>query len=84
MNNIDIVNKVTCRIETPNDKGTAVLLNTEQQNIWYILTAKHCLLDKEFNLNPDVSDIKIFVPANTEGEFNSFNLYFKLSQFELF
>jgi hypothetical protein len=73
-NNIDIVNRITCRIETPYKKGTAVLLKTEQTNTFYLLTAKHCLLQKEINNKVNTIDVKVSIPCSTEEKFLSFNL----------
>lgn len=70
---IDILNKITCRIQTPHDKGTAVLLNLPQQDTLYLLTAKHCLLGKQFDQEIHISDVQLFVP-NTDQELQEFKL----------
>lgn len=42
----DVINQITCRIQTPNNAGTGVIIYTAKTDIYYILTAKHVLFKK--------------------------------------
>lgn len=60
--NIELVNKITCRIDSPAGSGTGILIQTTCSEYLYLITAKHCLLGEKFNLDPNKQEIKIFVP----------------------
>ncbi|MBN1876728.1 MAG: NACHT domain-containing protein [Anaerolineae bacterium] len=71
---IETIRRITCRIETANDKGTAVFISVDQDGPLYLLTAKHCLLGKNFDQEVEKSKTKIFVPSGVEGQFDEFPL----------
>ncbi len=67
--NLDIVNKITCRIETMHEKGTGVLVAYGHNELLYLITAKHCLLGSNFDQQLDRSSVKILIPGDTKEDF---------------
>jgi archaellum biogenesis ATPase FlaH len=71
---IEKISKVTCRIETQEEKGTGVLFLPEDSEFVYLITAKHCLLGKDFSKCPDKKNTKIFIPVPLDKQFEIFCL----------
>lgn len=55
---IDTIRQVACRVQTPNQTGSGVLL----ANSNYLLTAKHCLLGKTFADDFNPINLTVYVP----------------------
>jgi len=66
-NNLSIVNQITCRVETPHNKGTGVIFKARGQDLLYCLTAKHCLFKKDDDKGVKINEVKLFFP-NIENE----------------
>jgi len=71
---IEIISRITCRIETREEKGTGILVQTEDCEFVYIITAKHCLLGKDFSKSLDKKNTKIFIPVPSEKRFETYCL----------
>lgn len=75
MNNTII--RITCRIETPTDKGSGVFIlpKDDSSDFLYIATAKHCILGKNFDKDNKNDEVRIFVPNNeNKNSFSEINL----------
>lgn len=73
-NHFDIVNRVTCRVETPNASGTGVFLSIPDSDKRYFVTAKHCLLGKNFDGSLQNEDVTLFVPSTDKDIFSTITL----------
>lgn len=56
---INTIRQVACRVQTPNQIGSGVLL----ANSNYLLTAKHCLLGKKFADDFNPVNLTVYVPS---------------------
>lgn len=73
-NHFDIVDRVTCRVETPNASGTGVFLSIPDSGKRYFVTAKHCLLGKNFDGSLQNEDVTLFVPSTDKDSFFTITL----------
>lgn len=73
-NNSDVMNRITCRLETSHSKGTGVLIKPTSDSLVYLITAKHCLLGKQFDQEVDTANVKISVPLEIGNESRLLNL----------
>lgn len=71
---IEIINKITCKIDSPAGNGTGVLIQTQNTDYLYVLTAKHCLLGEKFSLDFDKGGTKLFIPSTIDGTFETIQL----------
>lgn len=71
---VEKINRITCRIETEHEKGTGIIIQPEQSELIYFITAKHCLLGQNFSKILDKEKTKIFIPAPTEEKFEVIGL----------
>ncbi|PWX16593.1 hypothetical protein CYK66_09155, partial [Clostridium perfringens] len=59
--NLNIIDKSVCKIvvelEGRKDHGSGVIFQNGQNEKIYIITAKHCILGKEFKYNRDEINI---------------------------
>ena len=60
---IETISRITCRIETKEEKGTGIFVQPENSEFVYFITAKHCLLGKKFSKSPDKENTKISIPV---------------------
>ncbi|MEX1135398.1 MAG: NACHT domain-containing protein [Balneolales bacterium] len=58
---IEIISKSTCRVKTPNSKGTGVLFKVDHFDQPYLLTAKHCLLGLSLSEELDINDVQLTI-----------------------
>lgn len=65
-NHFDIVRSITCRVVTPNAMGTGIILSGSNNDEVYLITAKHCLLGKDFSQDVQSEDITVYVPSIDE------------------
>lgn len=72
--NLTVVNQITCRVETPHNKGTGVILKVKGHDLLYLLTAKHCLLSKENDNGVEIKDVKLYIPILENETFLEINL----------
>ncbi|MBO6585324.1 MAG: NACHT domain-containing protein [Gracilimonas sp.] len=56
---IEIISTSTCRVKTPNGKGTGVLFKVDHSDQSYLLTAKHCLLGASLSEALDINDVQL-------------------------
>lgn len=73
-NHFDIVNSITCRVETPNASGTGIFLSMPKSDDKYFITAKHCLLGKNFDGDFQNENVTLFVPSTDKGNFTTITL----------
>jgi hypothetical protein len=73
-NTVDVVNRITCIIKTSFRTGTGVLLRTKQSNLYYLLTAKHCLLRNDDADIVGAMDVAIYIPDPTSEDFYQLKL----------
>lgn len=73
-NHFDLVNSITCRVETPNASGTGVFLSTPDSDGKYFITAKHCLLGKNFDGDFQNGNVTLFVPSTDKENFSTITL----------
>ncbi len=73
-NHFDTVHSITCRVETPNASGTGIFLSTPASDDKYFVTAKHCLLGKEFDGDFQNEDITLFVPSIDRDTYSTITL----------
>lgn len=64
---ISTINQISCRVETPFDKGTGILLRSV--NNFYFITAKHCIYGKKFDHVIRKEEIKIYIPVSNTKTF---------------
>jgi len=73
-NYFDVVKSITCRVETPNASGTGIILLTPSDNDIYLVTAKHCLLGKNFDGDLQNEDVTLYVPSINNDTFTAITL----------
>jgi hypothetical protein len=67
---IDVINRVTCKIETPNGIGTGVLINNEGLASLLLITAKHILYGESFNEDLKKDEIRLTLYNGQEIKLN--------------
>ncbi|PWX09623.1 hypothetical protein CYK68_08410 [Clostridium perfringens] len=74
--NLNIIDKSVCKIvvelEGRKDHGSGVIFQNGQNEKIYIITAKHCILGKEFKYNRDEINITVFI--NEDIKYREINL----------
>ncbi|UCH93142.1 MAG: ATP-binding protein [Candidatus Aminicenantes bacterium] len=71
---IETISRITCRIETKEEKGTGIFVHPENSEFVYFITAKHCLLGKDFSKSPEKENTKISIPVPPGKRFETFCL----------
>ena len=76
VDNLAIINRATCSIETPHGKGTVIQFRVMGQKTVFLLTAKHCLLGNNLDQEIRNDEVKIFIPdsISDSSSFHSYGL----------
>ncbi len=71
---IETISRITCLIETKEEKGTGIFVHPENSEFVYFITAKHCLLGKDFSKSLDKENTKVSIPVLPGKGFETFCL----------